>query len=229
MCFGIRSITGYRISLANAAVVDIYGSATQKPIPKDDDVYAISKNVASIVGTCPHIPPTLTADPQTASNDADHTRIRRLLNHAFSDSALRNQEDIINAYITLFIKKLQPKAEAGTPVDIMRYLNFTTFDILGDLCFADSFGALDSEDYGSWVSGVFNALKMTRMLRVIRSYYAIGVPFFWLLKRFPGIVKARQRHQDYTKQKMDKRINTATERKDFMRCDHLPFSKYLKS
>ena len=99
----------------------------------------------------------------------------------------------------------------------MRYLNFTTFDILGDLCFADSFGALESEEYGSWVSGVFKALKMTRMFRVIRSYPAVGIPFFWLLKRFPAMIKARERHQNYTVSKMDKRINTKTDRKDFMR------------
>jgi len=105
----------------------------------------------------------------------------------------------------------------------MRYLNFTTFDILGDLCFADSFGALESEDYGTWVSGVFKALKMMRMFRVIRSYSAIGPFFFWLLKWFPGMVKARQRHQAYTVRKMDKRIATATDRKDFMRCVPVSF------
>jgi cytochrome P450 len=153
----------------------------------------------------------------TASNDVDHTRIRRLLNHAFSDSALRNQEDIINSYISLFIQKLKPKAESNTPVDIMRYLNFTTFDILGDLCFDESFHALESETYGSWIQGVFQALKMTRMFRVIRSYPVLGIPFFGLLKIAPGMVKARQRHHDHTVHKMDKRINTETDRKDFMR------------
>jgi hypothetical protein len=100
----------------------------------------------------------------------------------------------------------------------MRYLNFATFDILGDLCFADSFGALKTEAFGPWVNSVFKALKMTRMFRVLRSYTVFGVPFYWLLKLFLGMMRARQRHEMYTVNNMDKRIDTATDRKDFMRC-----------
>jgi hypothetical protein len=99
----------------------------------------------------------------------------------------------------------------------MRYLNFTTFDILGDLCFAESFGALGNEEYNAWVANVFRTLKATRMFRVIRSYPALGVPFFFLLKFFPAISKARHTHITYTIDKTEKRMKTETDRKDFMR------------
>lgn len=57
------------------------------------------------------------------------------MNHAFSDQALRGQEGFINSYIDTLTEKLQRKAVSKTPVDLMRWLNFTTFDIIGDLCF----------------------------------------------------------------------------------------------
>lgn len=37
-------------------VVDIYGSATKKPIPKDNEVYFLRDGVASIIGTPTHQP-----------------------------------------------------------------------------------------------------------------------------------------------------------------------------
>ncbi|KAF2685242.1 cytochrome P450 monooxygenase-like protein [Lentithecium fluviatile CBS 122367] len=180
---------------------DIYGHANKKPIPKDPDAYFIRNGVPANI---------------LSSNDADHTRIRRLLNHAFSDGALRNQEHIINSYVSLFIEKLQKKAEGDIPVDIVRYLNFTTFDILGDLCFAEPFDALKNEAYNEWIAINFRGFKAVRMFRVIRSTPILGMPLFFLLKLFPAIVKARQRAEMYTVQKTEKRMNTTTDRKDFV-------------
>jgi hypothetical protein len=40
----------YKRVVPDVAVVDIYGSATKKPIPKDDEVYFIRDGVASIIG-----------------------------------------------------------------------------------------------------------------------------------------------------------------------------------
>jgi cytochrome P450 len=90
--------------------------------------------------------------------------MRRLLNHAFSDQALRGQEGFINSYINLLIEKLHKKAASDSQVDLMRWLNFTTFDIIGDLCFGESFDSLKNEDYNFWVANIFKGLKIARML-----------------------------------------------------------------
>ena len=97
------------------------------------------------------------------SGDADHHRMRRLLNHAFSEQALRSQEHLINSHIDLLIEKLHQKAELNAPVDLMRWLNFTAFDIIGDLCFGEPFDALKNEDYNFWISNIFKGLKSSHV------------------------------------------------------------------
>lgn len=86
--------------------------------------------------------------PAIAANDVDHTRQRRLLNHAFSEAALREQEPLMNKYFDLLIQKLYEKIDGPTngKVNIMRWFNFITFDMIGDLCFGEDFGALAGEE-----------------------------------------------------------------------------------
>jgi cytochrome P450 len=84
-----------------------------------------------------------------AANDPDHARMRRLLNHAFSEASLREQEPLMNSYFDLLIQKLYEKIDGPTKgkVNIVRWFNFTTFDLVGDLCFGEDFDALKTEEY----------------------------------------------------------------------------------
>ena len=68
-----------------------------------------------------------------AANQTDHARIRKLLAHAFSDSALLEQEPLLILYFDLLVSKLKRQIDgpAHGRVDIMAYYNFTTFDIIG--------------------------------------------------------------------------------------------------
>ena len=67
------------------------------------------------------------------TNQADHTRIRKLFSHAFSDSALLEQEPLLTIYFKLLVLKLKEKIDgpAQGRVDMMAFYNFTTFDIIG--------------------------------------------------------------------------------------------------
>lgn len=115
------------------------------------------------------------------------------------------------------IEKLHRHAQSKTPVNIMRWLNFATFDITGDLSFDESFGALDAEDYNSWIANLFGMLRVATMLRVIREYPIVGVPVMYLLDTVPALLAARHRHNNYTKEKTARRLNKKTDRKDFIR------------
>ncbi|KAH7396245.1 cytochrome P450 monooxygenase-like protein [Pyrenochaeta sp. MPI-SDFR-AT-0127] len=151
-----------------------------------------------------------------SADNANHARIRRPLNHAFSEQALRNQEEIINSYITLLIEKLHKRAQARVSVDIMRWLNFTTFDITGDLAFDESFDSLKNEDYNSWIANMFQLLRVASMLRATSTYPIVGVPIMMLLKKIPGLAKARYAHESYTRDKTARRLEKKTDRKDFI-------------
>jgi hypothetical protein len=99
--------------------------------------------------------------------------LRRLLNHAFSEQTLRSQEVIIASYVSLMISKLHKRAVSGSSVDIMKYLNFTTFDITGDLSFDESFGSLESENYDHWIANIFGMLCSACVMMALRAY---GLP-----------------------------------------------------
>lgn len=76
------------------------------------------------------------------SDKETHARFRRLLSHAFSERGLKAQEGHINDHIDLLVERLSEKARAGQQVDMVDYYNMTTFDIIGDLAFGESFDCL---------------------------------------------------------------------------------------
>lgn len=93
-----------------------------------------------------------------SANDADHSRPRRSLAHAFSAKGLQSQKPIIAKYVDLLIGKLKVIAASSNPeADMVKWYNLTTFDILGDLAFGESFGGLESSEYHYWVSTIFQA------------------------------------------------------------------------
>jgi hypothetical protein len=143
--------------------------------------------------------------------------MRRPLNYAFSANALRSQESIINSYITLLINKLHKRAISQEPVDMTQWLNFTTFDITGDLAFDESFSALENEVYNSWMHNLFAAIRFASILRVIKTYPMVGVPVTALLKSVPAFAHAEFQHNDFTNKKIGRRLGLTTERKDFLR------------
>ena len=46
-----------------------------------------------------------------AADDKDHARMRKLLAHAFSDSALREQESLMTQYFELLVEQLQKQID----------------------------------------------------------------------------------------------------------------------
>ena len=77
------------------------------------------------------------SDSIITANDADHARMRRLLGHAFSGKALREQEPLIQSYVHNLISGLHRHTQDRNKgkVDLADWYNWTTFDVVGDLSF----------------------------------------------------------------------------------------------
>ena len=58
--------------------------------------------------------------------------MRRVLAHAFSEKAMREQEPLIQEYIDLFMRSLHAAAEEG-PQNMVSWYEFVAFDIIGTL------------------------------------------------------------------------------------------------
>ena len=155
-----------------------------------------------------------------ASNDSDHSRIRRLLNPAFSENALQQQEHILNHYFELLISKLRDKirnSTAAAKVNLTHWYTFTTFDIISDLCFGESFEMLEKEEYDLWIANIFKGVKVVELFRILRVYPILGTPILYLLLNLPIVTKARRKHQQYSMDKVAKRLDSVTDRRDFLR------------
>jgi cytochrome P450 len=151
-----------------------------------------------------------------SANDTNHHRIRKLISPAFSDKALREQEPILQAYVDTLIHRLQDQVKAGwgyTVVDMVKWYNWTTFDIIGDLGFGETFGCLTDSRYHSWSSMVFNHFKAASLVTSTRFYPLLEKVLRMCL---PAAVIKRQDHFQSSKDKIHRRLERATKSVDIM-------------
>lgn len=95
------------------------------------------------------------------AKDADHRRIRRIQTHMFSEKAIAGQEPLIKTYIDLLISNLREKANnpSTSVVNLVDWYNYTTFDIIGELAFGESFECLRSNALHPWIDNNFLFVK----------------------------------------------------------------------
>ncbi|OJJ85332.1 cytochrome P450 [Aspergillus glaucus CBS 516.65] len=162
---------------------DIYGH--RKSFVKDDKFFTSSPNGPNI---------------QTTFDDAGHARQRRLLLHSFPERALREQESIIQSYIAMLMQRLYEEvASYCEAVDISRWLTYTTFDIIGDLAFGESFDCLRDSDY--------------HPCRNVLVYPLFAFLIAWII---PKSMKAKSdQYYQMSKDKVNRRLATKTNRPDF--------------
>lgn len=70
------------------------------------------------------------------ADNVSHARQRKLVSHAFSERALKDQEPLLRGYAELLIEKLTHAAAKGE-VNMVAWYNFTSFDVglfLGHSC-----------------------------------------------------------------------------------------------
>ena len=159
-----------------------------------------------------------------SANDADHSRHRRLLAHAFSERALREQEYLPLAYVNLLISRLSglvSSSESGTAVvDIVQWLNFTTFDIVGDLALGESFHCLEESKYHGWVSILFTQFKMAGVFMSLR-FFGLDKPLKLILPK--SLLKKRAQHAKYAKDRIYHRLEQGKEGADAQRNDFMTY------
>ena len=62
------------------------------------------------------------------ADNESHAAQRRLVSHAFSDKALKAQEQMLKGYAASMIKGLKSQASKGA-TNVVEWFNFTTFDV----------------------------------------------------------------------------------------------------
>ncbi|KAK4446904.1 cytochrome P450 4F3 omega-hydroxylase [Podospora aff. communis PSN243] len=158
----------------------------------------------------PGVPDLLTA------NGTDHARQRAALNRAFSDRALREQEHYFQDHVRLFLERLEARAERQEDVNLVQWVEFLAFDVIGTLAFSSSFGCLQEEKYHPWVTLLMDFFKSTHYVLTARLF---GV-FFPLVFASASIRRNLAKGQEHLRRSYEKvqqrlRMEENEERNDF--------------
>ena len=149
-----------------------------------------------------------------SSSERDHVRMRRLISHGFSDKALREQEPLVVGMVDLLIRRLHEQARAGDVIEIVKWYNFVTFDVIGDLIFGEPFHCLQESHYHPWVSIVCNYAKAMSLFHTSNFYLALKA---LIVRCIPESVLRKQRLYDQmNKEKLHERLNLESERPDII-------------
>ena len=136
--------------------------------------------------------------------DEDHARQRSALSHAFSEKALRGQEPIIGQHIDQFMDQLQSRAEHKTDIDMTRWLEFLTFDIIGDLALSTQFGCVESSDYHPWVALLMSFFKSVTYVNNAKAFKPL-FPFLMLFAPLENLKKGKD-HVRLSAEKVQQRL-----------------------
>ncbi|KAF2827792.1 monooxygenase [Ophiobolus disseminans] len=145
----------------------------------------------------------LVADRQT------HTRQRRLLSHAFSESALREQEPILQLYAKKLLDRLSVQSKRG-PVDMVAWLTFASFDLIGHMSFGENFGCLDAGTYAPFVRSITDMASELTVTQMAKYWGLDGIRQFLMPKG------QRRKHIGTAMETVSRRITNGSEHRDFL-------------
>jgi cytochrome P450 len=196
-------ISPRELSFINASAwKNIHGNRPGHPsLEKDPAVYRKPPNeIASL----------LTADR------ADHVRMRRVLGHAFSDRASRDQEPVVESYVDILIKRLHEQVEGpeGGKLDISKWFRWLSFDIAGDLSFGESFECLQNQQLHSWANMITGFLKADVCLGACNRFYAFQRILPYLIPKQTRLMM--DDHWAATVEKVSRRLKLGARRPDFI-------------
>ncbi|KAJ5490298.1 Cytochrome P450 [Penicillium expansum] len=135
-----------------------------------------------------------------------HDQRRRIWSGAFGDRNLRDYEKRMVQYRALLVKAID-KSE-NQPIDMAKWFNLYTFDVMGDLAFGASFNMLETS-------------KEHEAIRLLNSgltplAYMLPMWFFRFMTAIPGMARDWWRFRSYSTSQMEKRIKMKPNTPDIM-------------
>ncbi|VUC35513.1 unnamed protein product [Clonostachys rosea] len=197
--FGPNSIT----FKSNTALKDIYGFKSN--VRKAEFYNAFAHPVANTHNT---------------RDKAVHSRKRRVMSQAFSDSAMKGMERFILANIRAFCEQVGSLSDASAdskgwtvPRNMSHWCNYLAMDILGDLCYGKAFHMVESP---------VNRFALDLVEAATTRHLICGtMPIINTLKidkfLFPHIAAGRAKYMAYSKSQLTERTKMGedSDRRDF--------------
>lgn len=113
--------------------------------------------------------------------------MRQVIGPAFTDRAVARQEGIIQSYVTLMVEKLLGEigrpgnGKMGALVNVVDWMNWWTFDVIGMLTLGESFDCLKETTNHPWATLIYNSMKMMALAGVMQYFPSLESLIFKLL------------------------------------------------
>ncbi|KAI0506888.1 cytochrome P450 [Xylaria bambusicola] len=143
-----------------------------------------------------------------------HAEMRHYLSSAFSDRALNEQEDLISQSVDKFVELLPKQSDDW---DLTKGYEMLTFDIIGDLAFGESFGAIESAEPHPWIAIILGALKQGALVDVFKRFPTAGIILTVLLHyQIKKLTADTGSNEEMAIDLVERRIARESSRKDFL-------------
>lgn len=149
----------------------------------------------------------------------EHSGMRRYLEPAFTERAALQQEPILQQYADLCVERIKERiasapSKRGLDVDIVQWLNFYFFDVIGDLAFGESFKCLEDCQYEDWMSSMNGVIKAHYFIISVRHYPML---YRLLMRLMPKSIKKQQEdHHNRAAGKVERRLKSTVDRPDIV-------------
>ncbi|KAL9120827.1 MAG: hypothetical protein Q9187_002618 [Circinaria calcarea] len=151
------------------------------------------------------------------ADDADHLRMRKVLAHAFSERALREQEPLIQAHVDSLIQELyEETAKMNRQLDLVKWYNWVAFDIVADLAFGEPFDCLKDSQYRHWVVLLSKAWKVFAYVSAFKSICPSSTLLRFLVPK--SLIQKQLDNFNIVLDRVRKRSALHSERPDFISC-----------
>ncbi|OTA58824.1 putative cytochrome P450 [Hypoxylon sp. EC38] len=144
-----------------------------------------------------------------------HGIMRRLLSHAFSNSSLLEQEELVTESVDQFVRRM--RAKVGQRVDIADLFERMAFDIIGNLAFGETFGALETEERHPWIAITMGALTKGALVDSFKRFPMLAeIVKFIMHKQIAALIDDTNKNEELAIKLVERRVSRPTTRKDFL-------------
>jgi len=131
-----------------------------------------------------------------------HDKRRRVWSPAFGDKALQGYAKRTRTYDDQLVSRIESAAASGEPMNMSKWFNYYSFDVMGDLAFGKPFDMLKNDEE-HWAVTLMNT-----GLEALAFLFPIWL--FRVLISIPGLLKDHERIVKFCNDQLDKRINVCT-------------------
>jgi cytochrome P450 len=145
-----------------------------------------------------------------------HARKRRVLSQAFGDTAMKGLGGHVCDVVGRFCKAIcDGRGEKGwsSPKNMALWANYMSYDVLGDICYGESFGTLEGEE---------NRFAI-KLVGLSSRFHYLGAQMLVLKKigldriLFPDLRRKHEKFMAYSRSRLQQRVKLGIEndRRDF--------------